>query len=65
MSFTSGSIYRTPLMLCGSKPSHSYVSEGPYLHIEFHSDTEKQAKGFSILVEYLMTGGKRNIYIYL
>lgn len=46
----------TPLMLCGSKPSHSYVSEGPYLHIEFHSDTEKQAKGFSILVEYLMTG---------
>lgn len=52
-------------MLCGSKPSHSYVSEGPYLHIEFHSDTKKQAKGFSILVEYLMTGGKRNIYIYL
>lgn len=53
----------TPLKLCGSTASHSYVSEGPYLHIEFHSNTKEQAKGFSILVQHVMNEADAKQYM--
>lgn len=43
-----------PLKLCGNVFSHSYVSDGPYLHIEFHSNSQEESKGFSITVQYLL-----------
>ena len=49
---------RTPVKLCGFSGSHSYFSEGSYLHITFHSDGSEEDKGFSIEVQHFMNLGK-------
>lgn len=50
----SRSTYTTPVKLCGYSGSHSYFSEGSYLHITFHSDGSEEDKGFSIEVQHFM-----------
>ncbi|XP_078336957.1 ovochymase-2-like [Crassostrea virginica] len=54
----SRSTYTTPVKLCGYSGSHSYFSEGSYLHITFHSDGSDEDKGFSIEVEHFVSYGK-------
>ena len=49
---------RIPVKLCGYSGSHSYFSEGSYLHITFHSDGSDEDTGFSIKVEHFLSYGK-------
>ncbi|XP_061197876.1 uncharacterized protein LOC133205988 [Saccostrea echinata] len=44
----------TPVKLCGVRTSEYYISNGPYLSLEFHSDSWNHEKGFSIEVQHVM-----------
>ncbi|XP_062574059.1 uncharacterized protein LOC134235896 [Saccostrea cucullata] len=45
----------TPLKLCGVRTSDYYISKGPYLKLEFHTNSWNHEKGFSIEVQHVMT----------
>lgn len=55
-------MFRTPIKLCGSADTgRTFVSEGPFLRLEFHSDSKYEEKGFSIEVQHVMNEGMNTI----
>lgn len=60
----SKSSQSTPIKLCGSADTgRTFVSEGPFLRLEFHSDSKYEEKGFSIEVQHVMNEADAKIVL--